>query len=165
MTNMTNSEAMTETSSKRSRLGLWLGLVVVVLLLLVVGGGLVLRNMESGWMDDGRSAITASDWETAVSNPPYRADSLKTEGFIHCSTLAQVLGPANEFYHGQTGLVVLVIESDKVAPKIVYEDCYETGQQFPHIYGPLNVEAVVQVVDFPPNADGSFSLPASFTAL
>ncbi len=104
------------------------------------------------------------DWETAVTNPPYRADSLETEGFIHCSTLAQILGPANEFYRGQTGLVLLAIDSGKVEPKIVYEDCYETGQKFPHIYGPLNVDAVVQAVDFPPNSDGSFSLPAPLTA-
>ena len=99
------------------------------------------------------------DWETAVTTPPYRADSLTTEGFIHCSTAAQVLGPANEFYRGQTDLVLLVIDSDKTKAEIVYEDCYETGQQFPHIYGPLNLDAVVKVVDFPPNADGSFSLP------
>ena len=99
------------------------------------------------------------DWETAVTTPPYRADSLTTEGFIHCSTAAQVLGPANEFYRGQTDLVLLVIDSGKAKAEIVYEDCYETGQQFPHIYGPLNLDAVVKVVDFPPNADGSFSLP------
>jgi len=99
------------------------------------------------------------DWETAVITPPYRSDSLATEGFIHCSTLAQVLEPANEFYRGQTGLILLVIDYSKVKSTIIYEDCYETGQQFPHIYGPLNVDAVVQVVDFPPNDDGSFSLP------
>lgn len=104
------------------------------------------------------------DWETAVANPPYRADSLETEGFIHCSTLAQVLGPANDFYRGQAGLILLVIDADKTTPEIVYEDCYESGQQFPHIYGPLNVAAVIQVVDFPPNADGSFSLPAALMA-
>ncbi len=98
-------------------------------------------------------------WETAVTTPPYRADSLDSEGFIHCSTAAQVLTPANDFYHGQTGLVLLVIDAAKVKPTIVYEDCYETGQKFPHIYGPLDVDAVIRVVDFPPNADGSFSLP------
>ena len=99
------------------------------------------------------------DWETAVTTPPYRADSLETEGFIHCSTSAQVLGPANEFYRGQTDLVLLMIDSSKTTAAIIYEDCHETGQQFPHIYGPLNLDAVIKIVDFPPNADGSFSLP------
>ena len=100
-----------------------------------------------------------ADWETAVATPPYHADSLQSEGFIHCSTPAQVLSVANNLYRGQTGLVLLIIDSSKVEPDVVYEDCYETGQQFPHIYGPLNVDAVVRVVDFLPNADGSFSMP------
>lgn len=46
-----------------------------------------------------------------------------------------------------------------MSAEVVYEDCYETGTKFPHIYGPLNLEAVLGVVDFPANADGSFSLP------
>jgi uncharacterized protein (DUF952 family) len=107
------------------------------------------------------------DWETlalskaevAVTTPPYRANSLATDGFIHCSTKEQVLKPANEMFHNQTGLVLLVIDPAKVQAEIVYEDCYESGQEFPHIYGPLNLDAVVQVVEFPPNTDGSFSLP------
>ncbi len=103
--------------------------------------------------------LTLSGAETAVTTPSYRADSLEIDGFIHCSTMEQVLKPANEMFHGQTGLVLLVIDSAKVQAEIVYEDCYESGQEFPHIYGPLNLDAVVKVVDFPPNADGSFSLP------
>jgi uncharacterized protein (DUF952 family) len=99
------------------------------------------------------------DWETARTHPPYHADSLKTDSFIHCSTVEQVLKPANEMFHGQTGLVLLVIDTAKVQADIVYEDCYETGLEFPHIYGPLNVDAVVKIVDFPPNTDGTFSLP------
>jgi uncharacterized protein (DUF952 family) len=46
---------------------------------------------------------------------------------------------------------------------VVYEDCYDSGQAFPHIYGPLNVDAVVNVVDFPPGKDGFFSLPAGIS--
>jgi uncharacterized protein (DUF952 family) len=85
------------------------------------------------------------EWETAVARGVYIADSLASEGFIHCSTVEQVLGPANE--------------PEKVAAPIVYEDCYETGQAFPHIYGPLNLDAVVQIIPLPPEPDGSFTLP------
>ncbi|MCA9963146.1 MAG: DUF952 domain-containing protein [Anaerolineales bacterium] len=104
--------------------------------------------------------ISRSAWETAVSHPPYHPPSLDSEGFIHCSTVAQVLTPANERYQGQQDLLLLCIDPEKVTPPLIYEDCYETGQQFPHIYGPLDPAAVVSVVDFPPNSDGSFSLPA-----
>jgi uncharacterized protein (DUF952 family) len=101
---------------------------------------------------------TRTAWETV--DTLYTAPSLTSEGFIHCSAPEQVLKPANEMFRGQTGLILLCIEPARVTADIVYEDCYESGQKFPHIYGPLNREAVIKVVDFPPNPDGTFSLPA-----
>ena len=103
---------------------------------------------------------TRDEWEQAQATGEYSVDSLKNEGFIHCSTPQQVLGPANALYHGRHGLILLLIDPDRVGARIVYEDCYQSGQAFPHIYGPLNADAVVQVVDFPPNDDGTFALPA-----
>ncbi len=104
--------------------------------------------------------ITArADWEGAQALGDYRLDTLTTEGFIHCSTPEQVLGPANALYRGRDDLVLLVIEPARLAADLVYEDCYEAGQPFPHIYGPLNLDAVSRVVPFPPLPDGTFSLP------
>ena len=105
---------------------------------------------------------TRSEWETAV-NTPYTTPSLQSEGFIHCSTPAQVLYPANQMFQGQTDLILLCIEPELVTANIVYEDCYESSQKFPHIYGALNRNAVTQVVEFPPNPDGTFSLPTAIT--
>lgn len=99
------------------------------------------------------------DWETAVTLGYYTADSLPTEGFIHCSTPEQVLLPANAMFRGQTGLVLLCIDPPRLQAPLVYEDCYESGQKFPHVYGRLNTDAVLTVIDFPPNPDGTFSLP------
>jgi len=99
------------------------------------------------------------DWEAALAAGEYRAGSLATEGFIHCSTPEQVLIPANERYQGQRGLLLLVIDPNRLAADLVYEDCYETGMTFPHIYGPLNLDAVLRAVPFPPGPDGRFSLP------
>lgn len=101
-----------------------------------------------------------SDWETAQAAGEYRADSLAAEGFIHCSTVEQVLGPANEFYRGKDDLVLLVIDPARLAAELVYEDSYHIGTAFPHIYGPLNLDAVTSVVPFPPLADGTFELPS-----
>lgn len=100
-----------------------------------------------------------SDWEAAQAMGDYRLDSLDTEGFIHCSTPEQVLGPANELYRGQPELVLLVIDPSRLEARLVYEDLYASGIAFPHIYGPLNLDAVVKVVPFPPGSDGSFELP------
>ncbi len=101
----------------------------------------------------------ADEWDAARALGQYRADSLATEGFIHCSTAAQVLIPANERFHGRTDLLLLVIDPARLAAELVYEDCYETGQAFPHLYGPLNLDAVLRAMPFPPSADGSFVLP------
>ena len=102
---------------------------------------------------------TRAAWETAVSTQTYRADSLDSEGFIHCSTIEQVLAPANAMFKGQQNLVLLCIDSDKLTHSVVYEDCYESGIEFPHLYGPLDVDAVYDVLDFHPGDDGTFALP------
>jgi len=99
------------------------------------------------------------DWEEALLTGDYRANTLAAEGFIHCSTPEQVLGPANALYAGQTDLVLLVIDPPRLEAPLLYEDCYEAGQAFPHIYGPLNLNAVTRVVPFPHSPDGTFTLP------
>lgn len=102
---------------------------------------------------------TYEAWQTAQENGVYEPPSLATEGFIHCSTAEQAVGVANALYRGQTDLVLLAIDADKTRAALRYEDCYEAGQEFPHLYGPLNLDAVVQVLPFPPDDDGRFSLP------
>jgi [acyl-carrier-protein] S-malonyltransferase len=101
--------------------------------------------------------ITKRDvWEAAKAEGAYRGDTLESEGFIHCSRTEQVVGVANERFRARGGLVVLRIEAAKVAQEIKYEAA-ENGQKYPHIYGPLNADAVVEVIDFPPGPNGRFS--------
>ncbi len=105
-----------------------------------------------------------TQWEEAKSINIYRGDTLESEGFIHCSTPQQVIKVANTFFKSQKGLVLLCIESNKVEAEIKYEGV-ETGERFPHIYGPLNINAVVQVLKFEPEKDGLFELPGSIATL
>jgi uncharacterized protein (DUF952 family) len=103
-----------------------------------------------------------SAWEEAVAaDAPegYRAASLATEGFIHLSTPEQVLLPADGLYRGQTDLVLLCVAPERLTAPLVYEDCYESGIEFPHLYGPLALDSVFAVVDFPCGPDGTFELP------
>lgn len=65
---------------------------------------------------------------------------------------------ANARFRGQQGLVLLEIDSTRVAPEIKYEGAEE--ELFPHIYGPLDREAVITAYDFLPDKDGLFQLPA-----
>lgn len=99
------------------------------------------------------------DWKKAQKEGEYRTSSLAQEGFIHCSTLFQVVGVANTMFHGEKGLVLLCLDPILLEAEVRYEDCYQTGQAFPHLYGPLNLDAVVDVLDFRPDSDGKFALP------
>jgi len=64
---------------------------------------------------------TRKDWEAAKTKGEYRAESLSAEGFIHCSTLAQVLPVAEKYYKGQLGLVLLVIEPTLLSTELKWE--------------------------------------------
>jgi uncharacterized protein (DUF952 family) len=99
--------------------------------------------------------ITQSQkWENAKILGSYHIDSLDTEGFIHCSTNEQLIKTANRFFRHTKGLVVLLINSEKVKAEIRYEG--RDNDLFPHIYGDLNIDAVFQVIDFEPGEDGFF---------
>ena len=101
------------------------------------------------------------DWRAAAADPDgnYVDPSLAADGFIHCSTIDQVLIPANERFAGQDDLVLLVIDPARVVAPTVFEDCYASGHAFPHVYGPIEIASVTRVVPFPCGLDGSFQLP------
>jgi uncharacterized protein (DUF952 family) len=106
-----------------------------------------------------------SDWTAAQAGAAYTADSLHTQGFIHCSTAGQAVRTANAYFPGRRDLVLLVIDPDRLKAEIRWEPGTDLPEQlFPHIYGPLNLDAVVRVLDFPPGPDGAFVLPASLVA-
>ena len=110
--------------------------------------------MSRIWHITGRQ-----QWQQAQLSQTYHSNSLDSEGFIHCSTQEQVLSVANFLFRGQQGLVLLGIDSSKVQADIRYEDV--EGTAFPHIYGALNTDAVVEVWDFEPGVDGKFALELS----
>jgi uncharacterized protein (DUF952 family) len=95
-------------------------------------------------------------WQESRSTGEYRGDTLETEGFIHCSTAEQVVRTANRIFLGREGLIVLQIDPTQVISRVVYEDTSSTGEDFPHIYGPLNVSAVQGVQELGIGVDGSF---------
>lgn len=95
-----------------------------------------------------------SAWEEALAAGEYRAASLDEEGFIHNSRPEQILAVANSFYRRARDLVILWIDTQRVQAEIRWEAA--DGQVFPHIYGPLNLDAVRAVRDFTPDADGVF---------
>jgi len=88
---------------------------------------------------------TQLQWDKALQLGYYEADTLAKEGFMHCSTADQVAGVLERYYQGVTGLVKLTIQKDKVERPLVFELAGSINEVFPHIHGPLNLNAVVAV--------------------
>jgi uncharacterized protein (DUF952 family) len=89
-------------------------------------------------------------WERAQAEGSYRSDSLSSEGFIHCMTKGQAAWVAEKFFKGQSDLVLLHIDEARLASPLRYESPPGKEETFPHIYGPLNLDAVVKVEPFEP---------------
>jgi len=108
-----------------------------------------------------------SSWSVARQRGEYQAESLETEGFIHCSTSAQVLPVVEKFYKGQHGLLLLMIDPALLTSDLKWEPPsggtpppgVPEGDLFPHIYGPINLDAVVKAVDLESQPDGNYNLP------
>ncbi len=89
---------------------------------------------------------TAEEWKKASFDNLYEAPSLHTEGFIHCSTENQVNGVLERYFKGQTNLLKLVIDTDKLENKLKFELAPSVNEEFPHIYGHINLDAVIGVL-------------------
>lgn len=90
---------------------------------------------------------TRAKWAEALAKGQYEADTLSTEGYMHCSTEDQVAGVLDRYFQGQTGLVKLAIDRAKVERPLVFELAGSINELFPHIHGPLNLDAVVAVTE------------------
>ncbi len=90
---------------------------------------------------------TKQEWDAAKAKGYYEAPSLQSEGFIHCSNQDQVAGVLQRYFAGQKNLVKIVIDTDKLSSKFVHEWSPSAADTFPHIYGPINFEAVVEVTN------------------
>jgi len=84
------------------------------------------------------------EWATAEEQGYYIAPSLESEGFIHCSEEQQVKGVLERYYIGKTDLVKLVIDTTRLKPELKYELAPSVNEAFPHVFGPINLDAVIR---------------------
>ncbi|HTE10628.1 MAG TPA: DUF952 domain-containing protein [Chitinophagaceae bacterium] len=88
---------------------------------------------------------TAAEWEAAKKKGVYTTPSLQAEGFIHCSADdAQVAGVLQRYFSDKSDLVKLVIDTAKLSSRFIYEWSPSTADTFPHVYGPINLDAVIE---------------------
>ena len=89
--------------------------------------------------------VNLPNWEKALQLGYYQAPSLATEGFIHCSKRVQVEGVINRYYAGHTDLLILHIDEGKLEAVYIFEMAPSVNEEFPHVYGRINLDAVVNV--------------------
>ncbi|HAJ36145.1 MAG TPA: DUF952 domain-containing protein [Chloroflexi bacterium] len=98
-------------------------------------------------------------WDAQRSQPVFTPASLAAEGFIHCTAEPEKLQQvANRFYRDIPGpFIIVCIAAARLDAELRWE--LVDGHTFPHIFGPLNWEAVERILPFPRQADNWFVLP------
>ena len=100
-----------------------------------------------------------TDWAEAQQTGSYAPPGLAVEGFIHLSRPNQVERPANEFFANEPDLILLWVAPSRLEADLRYEPVEPDGEEFPHLYGTLNVSAVVATQPLAPWPPGGFRLP------
>jgi uncharacterized protein (DUF952 family) len=87
---------------------------------------------------------TSLQWQAQQSGGEFVADSLESEGFIHCSTELQIDGVLARYYQGARDLLLLEIDETLLLSECRFE-VSTGGELFPHVYGVINKSAIVSV--------------------
>jgi uncharacterized protein (DUF952 family) len=99
--------------------------------------------------------MPSSEWARWLGDGRYEPASVATEGFVHCTGDDELmLAVANRFYAGESGdLLVVTLDEGRLSSEVRWEAPAHpdgstpdpSGPQFPHVYGPLDGAAVVEV--------------------
>ena len=92
--------------------------------------------------------VKLPDWQKAVALGFYEAPSLLSEGFIHASKKEQVEGVIKRYYENEKDLLVLHIDEGKLQAVHIFERATSVNEEFPHIYGRINLDAVVGITEW-----------------
>lgn len=88
--------------------------------------------------------ITETAWNEQQVAESLHVPSLQSEGFIHCCTNQQVEGVLHRYFQGQTGLLILEIDEQKLEAEVRFEKS-TNDELFPHVYGAINKNAILSV--------------------
>ncbi len=104
--------------------------------------------------------LPIDQWHALTAQADYVAETLASEGFIHCTGEPErLVEVANRFYRQIAGeFVILSIAATKLQSELRWEEA--DGHLFPHVYGPVVRTAIVAVDPFPRAPDGTFQQPA-----
>ena len=100
--------------------------------------------------------VDRSVWARAQEAGEYVPAAFDADGFVHFSFPHQVARTANARYRDEPDLIVVEVESEEVPARLVVEDSYGSGEEFPHIYGPVPTSALVTIHELTRSADGDW---------
>lgn len=106
--------------------------------------------------------IKKTDWEDRKNKTSWGEEELAIDGFIHCSTIELFWRVTKFFEEVEDELVILCIDEDKLESEVIYEDKENTGKLFPHVYGLINNDAVVDVLPYLRNKKGQYTKNKEF---
>ena len=103
-------------------------------------------------MDAIYHLVPSDYWRRLDPSAPYLPREFEHDGFIHCTRgLSLMFQVANTFYRRVQGdFLLLTLDAERLSAEVRYEG------GFPHIYGPLNWDAIVAVRPLVRRSDGSF---------
>jgi uncharacterized protein (DUF952 family) len=91
----------------------------------------------------------AAEWRAAADGYVYAPSAFADEGFVHCCTPEQLDYVLDTHFRDERDLVLLTIEPTSLSSRIEWEPRPGPEGPFPHVYGPLDVRAVVEVATLP----------------
>ncbi len=100
---------------------------------------------------------TQAAWDAAGAS--YTPTGFEEDGFVHCSSPQQVADVAEARFADRDDLVLLTIDPTLLAAPVVWEDLADEGRTYPHVYGPIERSAVIQVRPYQRGDDGRFPRP------
>lgn len=101
-------------------------------------------------------------WEQRKHKTSWGQCDVDAEGFIHCSTIEYFWRVVPNFLDTPDDLVLVCIDENKLTSEVRYEDGDNCGREYPHVYGVVNNDAVVMVLPFLRNEDGSYKKNPEF---
>ncbi|CAN5749748.1 DUF952 domain-containing protein [soil metagenome] len=88
--------------------------------------------------------VTPEVWGNFKNKDFYEAESLQTEGFIHCSFADQLEGVLERYYSSTKKVLILTIEPEKLTSELINEPS-TNDEIYPHIYGKINRDAIIDI--------------------
>ena len=101
-------------------------------------------------------------WEERKNKESWGRRNIEADGFIHCSTVEFFWRVAPIFRDVKEELVLVCIDENRLKSEVRYEDGDNCGRSYPHVYGPINHNAVTMVLPFLKNRDGTYKKNPEF---